>query len=105
MTFKVSYFDKTPTGRLITRIISDIEAISSIFSQGLLIVFGDIFKMVLIIFCMFLVSWKLALISLICLPFLVCSTIVFQKYMRNAFVDVREYIAKINIFIYRCLVI
>lgn len=104
MTFKVNYFDTIPTGQLITRIISDMEAISSIFSQGLLVVFGDIFKMILIIFCMFFVSWKLTLISLFFLPFLVFSTIIFQKYMRSAFVDVRKYISGINIFIYEHIV-
>ena len=44
LSFKVKYFDQTPTGQLITRVISDMEAISSVFSQGLLVVFGDIFK-------------------------------------------------------------
>ena len=57
MRFKVSYFDTIPTGQLITRVISDMEAISSVFSQGLLVVCGDIFKMILIIICMFFVSW------------------------------------------------
>ena len=81
MTFKISYFDNIPTGQLITRIISDMEAISSVFSQGLLVVFGDIFKMILIVFCKFFVSWKLTLISLVCLPCLVFATIIFQKHL------------------------
>ena len=104
LSFKIKYFDDTPTGQLITRVISDMEAISSIFSQGLLVVFGDFFKMALIIICMFLMSWRLALISLLFLPFLILATILFQKYMQKAFIDVRKYISQINIFVYESLI-
>jgi len=100
LVFRVNYFDNTPVGQFITRVVSDIEAISAVFSQGLVVVFGDIFKIILIITCMLLVNWRLALISLLFLPFLIFSTIVFQNYMRGAFIDVRKYIAKINIFLY-----
>ncbi len=102
--FKVKYFDNTPTGQLITRVVSDMESISSIFSQGLLVVFGDLFKLILIITCMFIVDWKLALVSLLFLPFLILSTIIFQKYMKNAFIDVRQYISKINSFVYEHII-
>ena len=104
INFHVTYFDKTPTGQLITRVISDIESIASIFSQGLLVVFGDLFKMCLIICCMFLVSWELTLISLMFLPFLIFATIIFQKYMRIAFLDVRKYISRINVFVFEHLI-
>jgi len=104
ISFKLKYFDNTPTGQLITRVISDMEAISSIFSQGLLVVFGDFFKMALIIICMFWMSWRLALISLVFLPFLILSTILFQRYMQKAFVDVRKYISKINVFVYENII-
>ena len=104
VSLKVNYFDKTPTGQLITRVISDMEAISSVFSQGLLVVFGDLFKMLLIIICMFLVNWKLTLISLAFLPFLIITTIIFQKYMQRAFLDVRKYISKINVFVYEHII-
>tara|TARA_B100001250_G_scaffold24146_1_gene20183 strand:+ start:2704 stop:4473 length:1770 start_codon:yes stop_codon:yes gene_type:complete len=98
--FRVNYFDKTPIGQSITRVVSDIEAISSVFSQGLIVIFGDFFKISLIIVCMIIVDWRLALVSLLFLPFLIFSTIVFQYYMRNAFLEVRKYISKINIFLY-----
>ena len=98
--FRANYFDKTPIGQSITRVVSDIEAISSVFSQGLIVIFGDFFKISLIIVCMIIVDWRLALVSLLFLPFLIFSTIVFQYYMRNAFLEVRKYISKINIFLY-----
>ena len=104
LRFQVQYFDKTPVGKLITRVVSDMEAISAIFSQGLLVFFGDIFKMLLIIICMFLMSWELALISLACLPFLIFATIIFQRHMHLAFVDVRKYISKINTFVYEHII-
>ena len=104
LRFQVSYFDKTPVGQLITRVVSDMEAISSIFSQGLLVFFGDLFKMLLIIICMFLMSWELALISLACLPFLIFATIIFQRHMHLAFVDVRKYISEINTFVYEHII-
>ena len=104
ISFKMHYFDKTPTGQLITRVISDIESISSVFSQGLLVVFGDFFKMFLIILCMFWMNWRLACISLLFLPFLVISTMLFQKYMKIAFIDVRKYISQINMFVYEHII-
>jgi len=104
LSFKVTYFDHTPTGQLITRVISDIEALSTVFSQGLLVIFGDFFKMFLIIFTMIFVDWRLTCISLIFLPFLIFSTFLFQKYMKLAFLDVRKYISKINIFLYEHIV-
>ena len=104
INFPVSFFDKSPTGQLITRVISDIEAISSVFSQGLLVVFGDTFKMILVVICMFFISWQLALISLICLPLLIISTTIFQKYMKKAFIDVRKYISKINVFVFENII-
>ena len=82
-SFRINYFDTTPTGQLITRVVSDMEAISAIFSQGLLVVCGDLFKMILIIVFMFLISWELALISLLWMPLLIISTIVFQKYIND----------------------
>ena len=104
INFPVSFFDKSPTGQLITRVISDIEAISSVFSQGLLVVFGDTFKMILVVVCMFFISWQLALISLVCLPILIISTSIFQKYMKKAFIDVRKYISKINVFVFENII-
>ncbi len=100
----VRYFDTSPTGQLITRVVSDMEAISAVFSQGLLVIFGDIFKMLLVLSFMFFISWRLTLISLICFPFLIIATILFQNYMKYAFIDVRKYLSKINVFVYEHLV-
>ena len=104
MSLKVSFFDKTPTGQLITRVVSDMEAVSSIFSQGLLVIFGDIFKMAIILLCMFISNWQLAIVSVLCLPILLYATSLFQKYMKLAFIDVRKHISQMNVFVHEHLV-
>jgi len=104
MSLKVSFFDKTPTGQLITRVVSDMEAVSSIFSQGLLVIFGDIFKMAIILLCMFISNWQLAIVSILCLPILLYATSLFQKYMKLAFIDVRKHISQMNVFVHERLV-
>ena len=60
--------------------------------------------MILVVICMFFISWQLALISLICLPILIISTSIFQKYMKKAFIDVRKYISKINVFVFENII-
>jgi len=100
LKFKISYFDNTPTGRIITRVVSDIEAIGAMFSQGVLSIFGDIFKIIIIVFWMFFSNYKLALISLSFFPVLIFSTIIFQKLMKKTFENIRNSISKLNVFVY-----
>ena len=100
LKFKISYFDSTPTGRIITRVISDIEAIGSMFSQGILSIFGDVFKIIIITSWMLFSNWKLAIVSLSFFPILIFSTIVFQKLMKKTFEKIRSSISKLNVFVY-----
>ena len=104
LKFKISYFDNTPTGRIITRVVSDIEAIGAMFSQGILSIFGDIFKIIIIIIWMFFSNWKLAFISLSFFPVLIFSTIVFQKLMKKTFENIRSSISKLNVFVYEHII-
>ncbi|MEC8537694.1 MAG: ABC transporter ATP-binding protein [Bacteroidota bacterium] len=100
LNFKVAYFDNTPIGKVITRVISDIEAVGLMFSQGILSIFGDLFKILIIVTWMFFSNWKLAIVSLSFFPFLIFSTIVFQKYMKKTFERIRAEISKLNVFVY-----
>ncbi len=100
LKFKISYFDKTPIGKMITRVISDIEAIGSMFSQGVLSIFGDIFKIIIIIVWMFFSNWKLALLGLSFFPVLIFFTAIFQKLMKTTFEKIRSSISKLNVFVY-----
>ena len=104
LKFKISYFDNTPTGRIITRVVSDIEAIGAMFSQGILSIFGDIFKIIIIVIWMFFSNWKLAFISLSFFPVLIFSTIVFQKLMKKTFENIRSSISKLNVFVYEHII-
>ena len=97
--FKMSYFDKTAVGRLVTRAVSDIETIASIFSQGLFMIIADLLKMVLIIAVMIYVDWRLTLIVFSVLPIILYATRLFKKSMKKAFEEVRLQVANLNSFV------
>ncbi|TQI71632.1 ATP-binding cassette, subfamily B, MsbA [Gramella sp. Hel_I_59] len=97
--FKMQYYDKSAVGRLVTRAVSDIETIASIFSQGLFMIISDLLKMLVVIGVMFYKSWELTLIVLTVLPFIIYATRVFQKKMKLAFEEVRTQVADLNTFV------
>lgn len=97
--FRLKYFDRTPIGTLVTRVISDIETIADVFSEGLLTMIGDILKLMVIIAVMFITDWRLTLICLSLMPLLVISTYVFKTSVQNAFQDVRTQVARLNAFV------
>ena len=99
MRFKLQYFDHEPVGRLITRTVSDIENIASIFSQGLFMIVGDILKMLVVLGIMLWMNWKLTLIVVLAMPILLYATRLFQKHMKTAFEEVRLQVANLNTFI------
>jgi ATP-binding cassette subfamily B protein len=96
--FRLKYFDKTAVGTLMTRIISDIEAIADIFAQGILQMSAEILQLVIILIFMFYTDWQLALISISTLPLLIWSTYLFQKAVQAAYQEVRIQIARLNTF-------
>ena len=105
MRFKLSFFDKTPIGTLITRNVSDIETISQIFSDGLLVIFGDLLKITVMVVAMFIVfDWKLVLISLSVIPILFYATRWFQKNIKVVFQDVRNQVSNLNAFVQEHLI-
>ena len=97
--FKMAYFDKSAVGRLVTRAVSDIETIASIFSQGLFMIIADLLKMFLVIVIMLYVDWRLALIVFSVLPLIIYATRLFQKSMKKAFEEVRLQVANLNSFV------
>lgn len=96
---KLRWFDKTPIGQLVTRVISDIETIDDIFSQGLLMIMGDILKLLVVVVVMFVVNWKLALLSMVPIPLLLWSTNIFKNSIQKSFQDVRTQVARLNTFV------
>lgn len=98
-SFKVKYYDKEPVGKLITRCVSDIENIASIFSQGLFMIISDILKMVIVLIFMLVINWKITCIVLLIMPVIIIATNIFNKKMKVAFNEVRNEVANLNTFI------
>jgi len=97
--FRLRYFDKTPIGRLVTRAVSDIETVSEVFSSGILIIFGDLLKLIIVVGFMFYMNWKFTLIILAPVPLLFIATRIFKKSIEVAFRKVRTEVARLNTFL------
>jgi len=98
-SFKIGYYDHEPVGKLITRSVSDIEAIARIFSQGLFMIISDLLKMVVILGFMLYMNWKLTMIVVAAMPILLYATRIFQVKMKDAFEEVRNQVANMNTFV------
>ncbi|MGY6558402.1 MAG: ABC transporter ATP-binding protein [Nitritalea sp.] len=96
---RLKFFDNTPIGRLVTRNISDIETLADVFSEGLAAIIGDLLQLITILGVMFYIDWKLTLVSLCTLPFLIISTYVFKEKIKVAFNDVRNAVSNLNAFL------
>lgn len=98
-SLRLKYFDRTPIGMLITRTVSDLETIADIFSEGLISIMGDLLLVFAVIGLMLSQDWKLALITLIPMPFLLLSTYVFKEAIKSSFQEVRTQVAHLNTFL------
>ncbi|WP_276358906.1 ABC transporter ATP-binding protein [Daejeonella sp. H1SJ63] len=96
---RLKYFDRTPIGQLITRTVSDLETIADIFSEGLIVIVGDILQVVAIIAVMLYTDWELTLIVLIPMPLLMAASYVFKEAIKSAFQEVRTQVANLNTFL------
>ncbi len=96
---RLKFFDDTPIGRLVTRTISDIETLADVFSDGIAAIAGDILQLILIISVMFYTDWRLSLISLCTIPFMLVSTYVFKEKVKKSFNEVRNAVASLNSFV------
>ena len=99
LQFKMSYFDKNSVGRLVTRVVSDIETIAAFFSSGVFTIVSDVLQMFAVIIVMFFINWKLAFIAIAVLPILLYATKVFQKAIKATFQEVRNQVANLNGFV------
>ena len=98
-SFRMRYFDKTPIGALVTRVVSDMEAISEVFSTGLVDILGDVITLVAVVFTMFFVNWHLTLLVLIPIPLLLLATKIFARSMNNSFLQERLQVTRLNTFV------
>ena len=87
---RLTFFDKTPIGQLITRNVSDIETLTNFFSQGIITILGDLLQIISIIAVMFYINWSLALVVMIMFPFLAIASRIFGKKVKKSFESVRN---------------
>lgn len=97
--FRTSFFDKTAIGQLVTRAVGDVETIATVYTDGFLMVFGDILRIVFVLVMMFQVDVHLSYISLGILPLMVLITRFFQKKLKKAFTDERSWTSNQNSFV------
>ncbi len=92
----LKFFDRSPVGRLVTRVTNDVESLSELFSSGIVMIFSDIFIIVWIFVFMILMSFDLALVTMSVIPVLIYATFLFRKKVRTNYRDVRKHLARLN---------
>lgn len=97
--FRTAFFDKTPIGQLVTRAVGDVETIATVYTDGFLMVFGDVLRIIFVLVMMFQTNVHLSYISLAILPLMVIITRFFQKRLKKAFGDERTWTANQNSFV------
>jgi len=99
MRLRIAYFDKNPVGAMVTRVVSDMEAITEVFSSGIMDIAADLLSLVLIILFMFFTDWQLALMTLLPVPLLIWATRIFARAMKASFQQERQAVTKLNTFV------
>jgi ATP-binding cassette subfamily B multidrug efflux pump len=95
----VTFFDRNPVGRLITRVTSDVESLNELFTAGVVSGMGDLFTLVAISVLMIATDWRLAIASFAVIPFVWMTSSVFQRSVRAAYREIRTRLARINAYL------
>src|ERR1700686_1716957 len=95
----MSYFDRDPVGRLVTRVTTDVDALNDLFAAGVVTMINDFFLLVVMAGLLFKIDWRLGLAAMAILPFIFVVPLVFRKYVRDANRKIRTAIARINSFL------
>lgn len=96
---RLKFFDRTPIGQLITRTVSDLETIADIFSEGLIVIIGDVLMVIVIVAVMLYRDVALTIIVLLPLPLLIVATSIFQKAIKSAFQEIRTEVSNLNTYL------
>jgi len=92
----VSFFDKNPVGRLVTRVTSDIRAIDEMLTSGVITIIQDVFIVVAIMFLMLRLNWQLALVAFAILPAVIFTITIFRSKTRDSYREMRKWLAAVN---------
>jgi ATP-binding cassette, subfamily B, multidrug efflux pump len=95
----VSFYDRNPIGRLVTRVTTDVDALNELFTSGVVAIFGDVLVLAGIVTVLFWLDWRLALVAFSIVPLLLLLTFWFKLRVRDAFREMRVRIARINSFL------
>lgn len=95
----VTFFDRNPVGRLVTRVTNDVESLNELFTSGVVAGIGDLFTLVAISTLMFVVDWRLALAAYLVVPGILWVSAVFRKRVRTEYREIRTKLARINAFL------
>jgi ATP-binding cassette, subfamily B, multidrug efflux pump len=95
----IAYFDRTPVGRLVTRVTSDVESLNELFTSGVVAGLGDLFTLAAISAVMLVVDWRLAMASFLVIPFVFLASRVFQASVRTGYREIRARLAQLNAFL------
>lgn len=95
----IPFFDRNAIGRLMTRVTTDVEVLNDLFSSGVIAIIGDLVLMVAIACMMFAMDWRLAMITFLLLPVIAVVSFFFRSRMRDAYRDIRRWIARLNAFL------
>ncbi len=95
----LGFFDKNPSGRLLTRITNDVNALNELFASGAVAIFGNLAQVVGIVVMMLYLSLELSLVTFIILPLLITVTLVFRKRARDSYRQIRVILAKLNAYV------
>lgn len=97
--FRSKYFDNTAIGTLVTRVVSDIEAINDVFTQGFIVIAGDLLTIIVYLGAMLYVNWQITLVVLTTIPVMFFATWVFKNAVKQSFTDVRNQVSRLNAFV------
>jgi ATP-binding cassette subfamily B multidrug efflux pump len=95
----MTYYDRNPVGRLVTRVTTDVDALNDLFAAGVVTMINDFFLLAVMVGVLLFLNWRLALAALSVLPLIFVVTMIFRKYVREANRRIRTAIARINSFL------
>jgi ATP-binding cassette subfamily B multidrug efflux pump len=95
----LSFYDRNPVGRLVTRVTTDVDVMNDLFASGVVAIFGDLFTLLSIVAIMLRLNWRLALLTFSVLPVIILITMWFRKAVRESYRRIRLAIARINAYL------